>query len=195
MPIAACRPVPVSPILGPGLSGGPSVGRAGNAVRAASGLGNHVERQELAVWPVGREAFDLGVDDARVDPRDLVVIEAESVDGAGRKVLDEDVALGDKRAQQRLAPLVFEVAGHAALVGVEKQEVVGIDPGLIRGEQPPLVAGPWRLDLDDVCSQPCQCLGARGAGFELCQIDDAHTRQGRVGTVGSLHAVFPLLVS
>src|SRR5205807_282372 len=48
----------------------PPVRLAGGAHRAANRLSDHVERQELLVRTAGCEAFDLGVDDARIDPPD-----------------------------------------------------------------------------------------------------------------------------
>src|SRR4030088_934241 len=77
----------------------PAVSLTRNAECSADGLRNHVEGQEFAIRALGCEAFDLGIDDARVDPRDLCVVEAQAIDCAGRKVLDEHVAVFDECAK------------------------------------------------------------------------------------------------
>ena len=61
--MAQCSPVPVSPMVGPGLSGSVSV-RARQAQGSAHGLRDHVEAHVVLVWAVA-EALDLRVDDPR----------------------------------------------------------------------------------------------------------------------------------
>ena len=65
---ASSMPVPVSPIVGPGLIGS-AAGFAGDAHRPAAGLGDRIKAQALFVGAALAEALDLGIDDARVDAR------------------------------------------------------------------------------------------------------------------------------
>src|SRR5215207_2756166 len=74
---------------------------------------------------------------------------------------------------------MFQIAGHAALVGVQEQEVVGIDALLLAGRNSALIAERWLFDLDDVGPEPGECLGARGTGFKLREIDYANAVQCR----------------
>src|ERR687888_327640 len=159
---------------GPRLEWDP-VALAGQADRPAGRLRDGVERQEVAVRPVLREPLDLDVDELRVDLLDLVVAEAEALDHAGRKVLDEDVPLLDQAPQHLLALGLAEVQRHGPLVRVQQQEVPGVEARHVRGRVPPLLALARAFDLDHVRPQPGQALGARGASLELRQIDDADT--------------------
>src|SRR5277367_1520883 len=70
-----------------------AIGLAGDTDRAASGLRDHVEGKALLVWAAAAKAFDLAIDDARVDFLDLVVAEAKPLDRAGRHVLGSHVGL------------------------------------------------------------------------------------------------------
>ena len=63
MVIAISMPVPVSPSVGPGLTGGPS-GSPVIAHHAAGGLRDHVEGEVVLERAALAEALDLGVDDA-----------------------------------------------------------------------------------------------------------------------------------
>ena len=59
MEIAISMPVPVSPIVGPGFSGGPS-GSPVMLIGAAAGLRDHVEGEILLERAAGAEALHLG---------------------------------------------------------------------------------------------------------------------------------------
>ena len=91
-------------------------------------------------------------------------------------------------AQEFAATRILQVAGDAALVGVEQQKVKGIHANPLGRGAASLIAALWLLHFDHVRAKPRQRLGARGPGFELCQVNDAHTGQGRAASgLGRLH--------
>src|SRR4029077_3761102 len=86
---AISMPVPVSPIVGPGLTGLPSRSPVMLiAPPAAWAIGS-----ALLVRAAIAEALDLGIDDAGVDCADDVVAEPQSLDRTGREVFGEDIRL------------------------------------------------------------------------------------------------------
>src|SRR5438105_7105332 len=101
---AISMPVPVSPIVGPGLTG-----LAGDAHRAAGGLGDRVEGQALLIGAARAEALDLGIDDARIDRTDDVITEPQPLDCAGREILGEDIGLFHHFLDQIEAALVLQI--------------------------------------------------------------------------------------
>ena len=104
--------------------------------------------------------------------------ELQALHGARRVVLDEHVG-GLHQVEQRLAAGVgLEVEHHAALVGVEHHELVGLDR-VVRAEAQRLTAG--RLDLDDVGAQLCEKQPAIGAVVDLAQFEDPDAVKGRHG--------------
>ena len=173
--MAQCSPVPVSPMVGPGLRGSVSV-CAREAQRAAHGLGDHVEAHVILVGTFP-EALDLRVDDPGIDLLDDVVAEAQPLDGAGGEILDHDVGLLQHLREDLAAAFAAEVQRDAALVGVEQHEVVRIHARRVGGRTAPLVAAFRILDLDDIGAQPGERLGARGSGLELGQVEDLHVFQ------------------
>ena len=147
-----------------------------------------------------REALDLGEDQSRVDLGELRVVEAEPREGAGRHVLDEHVGLLDHAPQQRLAFLALEVAGHAALVEIVVDEIVGVGVGAV-GEAPaPRLAAIGLLHLDDIGAEPGQGFGAGGARLELGEVEHLDALERRRGAGGGvllghfvLHRFTPIL--
>jgi len=64
--MAQCSPVPVSPMVGPGLRArSPSCPSSSGA---AHGLSDHVEAHVVLVWALAK-AFDLRVDETGIDSR------------------------------------------------------------------------------------------------------------------------------
>ena len=78
---ASSMPVPVSPIVGPGLIGLPP-GSPVMLIAPPHSLGDRIEAQALLIGAALAEALDLGVDDARVEGADHVIAEAEPLDCA-----------------------------------------------------------------------------------------------------------------
>ena len=148
-----------------------------HAHRAARGLRDHVEALVAAVGPVGAEALDRAVDQARIERVERVIAEAVPLHHAGRLVLDEDVRLLHHVEEHRLALLRFQVQRDGALVGVEQQEVAAVDTGLLGATVAAGIALPRLFDLDHVGAQPRQHLRARRARLELRHVQDANAIQ------------------
>ena len=95
--------------------------------------------------------------------------ELQALHRARREVLDEHVG-GLDQVEQRLATGVgLQVEHHAALVGVEHHELVGLDR--LVGPEPQLLAA-GRFDLDDVGAQLCEQQPAVRAVVDLAQFED-----------------------
>ncbi len=169
--------MPVSPIVGPGLSGS-RAGKPGQRHRAAGRLRDHVEALVGTVRPIGAEPFDTEVDQRRVDLAQVVVAQPEALQGSQRVVLGEDVHLLDQLQEHRLAALVLEVKRDAALVGVEQDEIKRIDAGALAYRPASLFASAGTLDLDYVGPHPRQQFGARSAGFELGEVENLDACEG-----------------
>ena len=154
-------------------SGRGAAGVAGGAEGAAGGLADGVERLVLAVGAIGAEALDAGQHDARVDLGELVVAQTKALQGVGGEVLGDDVGVLEQVEEDGLALGVFQVEGDRPLVGVEQEEVVGVDAGPARPGAAAGVASLGLLDLDDLGAEVGEDLGRGGAGFELGEIEDA----------------------
>src|SRR5882724_8969313 len=89
--IAMSMPVPVSPIVAPGLHGGPSSSPVMlmRPPQACAIMSN----ARLLVRAAGAEALDLAIDDRRVQRPDHLRPEAQTFDGSRREVLDDHVGL------------------------------------------------------------------------------------------------------
>ena len=173
--IASSIPVPVSPSVGPGLSGGPS----------ASPVMLMVPPQACAIMSKARlfsngqpspKPFTWAVDDRRVERADHVGAEAEPLDRAGGEILDEHVGLGGEVLDQIEAARVLQVDGEGFLVGVELQEVMRV-LARRRVELAAGIAGFRVLDLHHFGAQPGQGLGAGRPRLELREVQDFHARQ------------------
>ena len=131
------------------------------------------------------------MDEGRVQPRQLGVVEPESGEPAGPEVLDEDVAARDQ-ATQDLGPLrAPQVEPDAALVPIDGEEVGGRPRAgrLLPDPRRPPAAGRvalGRLDLDDVGAEVAQEHRAVRPGEDRRAVDDpkAGERPGRGGSVG-----------
>ena len=146
---------------------------AGNAERAARGLRDHVECEALLVRAAGAEALDLAIDDAGVDLLDLVIAQAQPLDGAGRHVLDGDIGLLQQTADDLEPARRLEVQGHRFLVGVELMEIPRVGLGAL---QPAAgIARARALDLHHLGAEPGEGFGARRPCLELGEIHDANT--------------------
>ena len=176
--MAHSMPVPVSPMVGPGRIGGPS-GRPLTPMVPPIAWAIMSKRQVVGVRALRREALDLGEDQARIDGAQPRIVEAQSREGARRHVLDEHVRLLDQPREQRLALLALEIAGDAALVEVEVDEIVGVGVGAVAEAPAARLAAVGLLHLDDVGAEPGQRLGAGGARLELGEVENLDARQRR----------------
>src|SRR2546428_6246648 len=150
---------------------------AGQRHRAARGLRDHVEALVLAVGTVVAEALHGEIDQARVQGGERVVAEAHLLHPAGRLVLGHHVGLFDHVEEHGLALRVLEVERDALFVGVEQEEVARVDTGLLGATVAPGLSLAGLLDLDDLGAEPRQHLGARRAGLELGEVQDADAVQ------------------
>src|SRR5207237_1431759 len=69
-----------------------AVGLAGYRYRAAGCLGDHVEGEKILVRTILAKAFDLRIDDPRVDLAHHIVAEAEPLDDSRREIFGEDIS-------------------------------------------------------------------------------------------------------
>src|SRR3989441_4204379 len=150
---------------------------AGQRHRAARRLRDHVEALVLAVGTVGAEALHGEIDQARIQGREGLVAEAHPLHPAGRLVLGHDVGPLDHVEEHGLALRVLEVERDALLVGVEQEEVARVDAGFLGATVPPGLPLAGLLDLDDLGAEPREHLGARRAGLELGEVQDADAVQ------------------
>ena len=153
-------------------------GQAGHAQRPARGQRDRVEALVAAPRPESAEALDRGVDQPRAAFAQVRVAEPEAIHRAGREVFQDDVDVLRQRAEQVAALIRLEVERDAALVGVQQNEEVGIQPRLVGQETAARFADPWRFDFDHVRAEKGQQLGARRAGLEMRQVQDADVIQG-----------------
>src|SRR5882762_9655406 len=87
---ASSMPVPVSPIVGPGLIGRPPLSPVmliAPPAACAMGSNDSPFSNGLAV----AKALDLGIDNRRIDAADDIIAEPQTLNRAGREVLGEDV--------------------------------------------------------------------------------------------------------
>ena len=147
-----------------------AVAIAGDAERAAGGLGDHVEGEVFFVRAAGAEALDLAIDDAGVDLLDLVIAKPQSLDRARRHVLDRDIGLFQHVADDFEAARRFQVQRQRFLVGVELVEIPGVVVGLAGAQSAAGIAGCRVLDLDHLGAEPGQALGTGRPGLELGEI-------------------------
>src|SRR4030095_3587389 len=84
-----------------------------------------------AVGPVGAEALDARVHQARIELLDRSVAEAQALENAGPEVLEEHIALLQQGTEDVVGPRAVEVQGQAALVAVEGQVEEAVRVGAI----------------------------------------------------------------
>src|SRR6266536_2249990 len=149
-----------------------AIALASDAHDPAGRLRDHVEGEVLLVRTVGAEAFDLRVDDARIELLHLVIGKPEPLDGAGREILDADVRLPQQILDEGKPALGFQIGRDRFLVGVEQQEIPGILPGRPAEGFAAGIAEIRVLDLDHFGTEPGQRLGACRPGLELREIED-----------------------
>ena len=137
----------------------PLARKAGDRHEAAHALGDLVDARAVAVRPGLAEAGDAAVDDARVDRRKRLVVDAQALFDARAIVLDDDVGVWRELLEDRDALRISEVEGHASLVAVQVLEVeaVAIAAHAVAG------AAAGHLDLDGV-RPPSRPAAARTSG-------------------------------
>src|SRR6516225_293372 len=152
-----------------------TVGISGDADRTAGGLGDHVESEISFVRAALAKAFDLAVDDARVQLLNDIVTEAEAFDRAGRHVLDRDIGLLQQVFDDLQPARGLQIEGDRLLVGVELVKIPGVVIRLAREQPSARVAGLRVLDLDDLGAEPGERFGAGRPRLELRKVDNPNT--------------------
>ncbi len=160
---------------------------------------DHVEGEVVLVGSAGAEALHLRVDDARIDGVYRVVTEPQPLDGAGREILHHDIGTLRHVLDELEPALGFEVDGDGFLVGVEQQEIPGVLVLALARAGLPAQQGAARFaalrvfHLDDLGTEPGECLRAGWAGLELGQVQNTDAgKKGRKPAVCSHFLVLPL---
>src|SRR5690606_19393452 len=117
-----------------------------DAHQAARGLRHEVETAAMPLRPRGAEGRDPAVDEARVDPGELLIAETEPVQGVGTEVLDQDVHAGYDLADELAPSIRAEVDGDALLVPVDDRELLGVVADAERAAPGLLALEPLHLD-------------------------------------------------
>ena len=152
----------------------PPIALAGDRHGAAAGLGDHVEGETLLVRAAAAEAFDLAIDQPRMQRVHDLPAEPQPLDRAGREILDKDVGAPRHLLDQREAALGFQIDRDRFLVGVVDHEVIRVRAGRRpAAERAPGLAGLRIFDFDNLRAEPGQRFGAGRAGFELGQVENA----------------------
>src|SRR6185312_10595911 len=150
-------------------------GQARHRHDAAHALRDLVEARPLAIGPVLAEARNAGIDEARIDRAQRLVIDAEPVLHVGPVVLDHDVGLCHQLLEDGDALLRFEVERDGALVAVEILEIRRVACSALQR----VLAD--RLDLDDVGAPIGELPHAGRPGPHAGKIDNLVGREGEVG--------------
>jgi hypothetical protein len=146
------------------------LGAAGDGGEAGLRLHQEVVGLHRGVFALLAVAGDVHGDQARMARAQLGAAEAGSAHGAGGKVLDEDIRLGEDTLQQRLVVGRLDVEAEALLAAVQPDEIGGqaVAGGVVLAREVALGA----LQLDD--ARPCvgEFGGAGGRGHRLFHRDD-----------------------
>ena len=155
---------------------------------AAHRLRQHVLAALMRVGSFQPEAGADGVDDARVDPAQLLVAESHALHDAGAEIVDDDVRGLDQLNTSARVLVLAQVERHGALVAVERAEDrTDESRRIVRERGARQVARRRPLDLDDVGSVVREHLRRDRAHHHLGEVDDAHAveRQRRRRWTGS----------
>ena len=128
------------------------------------------------------------MDESRVDPAQLGLVEPEPRKAADPEVLHDDVGTPEQPPQDVLAGFGAQVDAHAALVAVHRQEVGGGSGARLLGTDPRRAPGACRvalgwLHLDDLRPEVGEEHRAQRAGKDRRAVgnDEAGKRPARPG--------------
>ena len=141
---------------------------------AAHSLRDLIEAGPLLVGTVLPEAGDAGIDEARIEGGEALVIDAEPVLHVRPEILDQHVGLLDEALEHGAPFGRLQVQGEAALVAMQ---ILEVDPvpraaGRIRA-----LERRRRLDLEDVRAPIGELPNGRRAGADPRQIEHEKARQ------------------
>ena len=119
--------------------------QAGDRHQPAHALRDLIEARPVGIGAVLAEAGNAGIDDARIDLGERLVVDAEPLLHVGAEILHHDVGLLD-HALERGEPFGrLQIERHAALVAVQVLKVAALARAAHR-----LFHARRRLDLDDI---------------------------------------------
>ena len=158
----------------------------GDRHEPARRLNDGVVAGPFGVGAVGPVARDRQVDESRVDPAQLGLVEPEPRKAADPEVLDDDVGTPEQPPQDVLAGFGAQVDAHAALVAVHRQEIGGGSGARLLGTDPRRAPGAGRvalgwLHLDDLGPEVGEEHRAQRAGKDRRAVgnDEAGKRPAR----------------
>ncbi len=136
---------------------------------------------------------DRGIDDARIDGPDRLVVQPQPFDDARPEVLDHNVGLREKPLQRSEIGLVLEVYRKAFLGAVDRMENrrVAADLGVAQIKPAGKIAAIRPLDLDDPRAEIHQPQRTIGAGEKLAHIDDDQAGKRQFGFCCHAYLLFP----
>jgi hypothetical protein len=129
----------------------------------------------------GAEALDRRHDHARVGLVDVVPGQSHAIEGAGREVLDQHVAVPDQPLEDFLALGVLGIDGDRPLVAVEHREIEAVLALHVAQLPAGHVAGTGPLHLDTVGAHVAEQLGAGRTRLDMGEIEDADALEGLAG--------------
>ncbi len=97
--------------------------QAGDRHQAAHALRDLIEARPVGVGAVLAEAGNAGIDEARIDLGERLVVDAEPLLHVGAEILDHDVGLLDHALEGGEAFGRLQIERHAALVAVQVLKV------------------------------------------------------------------------
>ena len=153
--------------------------QAGNRHQPAHSLRDLIETRTVAIRPALSETGDAGVDQARVDRLQRLVVDAKAGLHVGPVILDHDIRVAHQLAED-LDPLGrFQVQRQAALVAVQVLKIRTV----ARTAEPFAGAG-RRLDLDHLGAPIGKLAHCRRTGADAGQVDDLEPGKRQRGRIG-----------
>src|SRR3984957_7248599 len=125
----------------------------------------------------GAEALDRGDDHLRIELLDALPGKTHPIERAGRKILDQHIAMPDQLLEHRLAVLAFGVERDRALVMVQHREVQAVHVRNIAQLFARDIAGAGAFHFDDVSAEPGQQLRAGRTRLHMREVEYAHAIQ------------------
>ena len=155
----------------------------GDEHRAAHSLGDHIVSRPLGIGSGIAESADIGHDQPFIQRLAGGGIQAELFAArAARHVMHQHIGFAEQLFQD-LPPLrPAQIQGQAALVAVGAQEVGAILADERRPPPPGLIPLAGAFDLDHLCPQIAQQLGAVRPGQGRSMIQHQHPLQRSGGT-------------
>ncbi len=170
--------------LSRGLNRGPA-GLPGEAQQAVEAKIVHVVAGPITVWAVLAVAGDRAVDEGRVRLPERLVADAEAIEHARAKALDQDVGRLRQPEQCLLSPFLLQIEPDGALVPVQRQVERRAGPqgrllvrAVERRRPANVVAGAGVLDLDHIGAEVGEQERAEAPGQEPGEVQDPHVGEG-----------------